>query len=620
MLEHIFEKHAALIALTSIFVFGTGAQWLSWRIRLPSILLLLGAGFLAGPVFHLVNPDKLLGETLFPFVSMSVAIILFEGSLSLKLSDLKEIGSVLSYLLTIGVLVTWILGALGAYIILGFTGPNSVLLGAILVVTGPTVIGPILRQIRPTGQVGAIARWEGIVIDPIGAVLAVLVFEAHRAFLDTGVNEGTMIALENLFWTILYGGGSGALAALLLIFFLKRHAIPDHLEALVAMLFVLLSFAVSNILQEESGLVAVTLMGVMVANSGVTLKHIIEFKESLSLLLISGLFILLAARVPISSFAELGWRGPAFVVFMIILVRPASIFISTWKSNLTNKEKLFLSWLAPRGIVAAAVASVFAIHLGPDGKGLVPATFLLIVGTVVVYGLTAFPLARYLGLASSDPQGVLILGANELARAIGHAIKEANYPVMLVDTNRWNISTARMEGLRTSSKDILNENAVNELDLGGIGRLIALTQNDEVNSMGAMQFSGLFGRANVFQLTPWRRAEKQENSTSYLRARFLFGDEFSYQRLSDRIDSGAVIKVTKLTPEFTFENFQEAYGGTAVPLFISQNRKLTVLDTEQHSPKAGQTVIALVDEPEGHLQDQPNGANETTSAPVEGSI
>ncbi|MEW4490536.1 sodium:proton antiporter [Thalassoglobus sp. JC818] len=587
-----------LISLTLIVVFGTGAQWLSWKLRLPSILLLLASGFIAGPVLNVVDPDKLLGPLLFPFVSISVAVILFEGSLSLKLPELKQIGAVLGYILSVGVFITWGLIALGAYYILDFSVFASILLGAILVVTGPTVIGPLLRQIRPIGQVGPIARWEGIVIDPIGAVLAVLVFEAYAPLLSEGVNQSSIVALQNLLSTILYGGGIGAAAAIILAWVLKNHAVPDHLESLVTLLFVLTAFTASNLCQEESGLVAVTLMGVMLANSGVTLKHILEFKESLSLLLISGLFILLAARVELRSIVQLGWRGLAFVAFVILIVRPVAIFISTAFSQLNWKERLFLSWMAPRGIVAAAVSSVFAFKLseyGTEGEQFVSATFMVIVGTVVVYGLTAFPLARKLGLASSNPQGVLLLGANELARAIGGAIQEAGIVVLLVDTNRWNIATARMEGLRTSSVNILDENAAHSLDLGGIGRFLALTPNDEVNSLGAMHFAELFGRANVFQLTPWRRAEKQERSVSHLRARFLFGEDYSYQTLVDRLDSGAVIKTTKLTSEFTFKDFQEAYGGDAIPLFTIHNSKLAILDSTSPEPKVGQKLIAIVD-------------------------
>ena len=584
-----------LVALTLIVVFGTGAQWLSWKLQLPSILLLLASGFLAGPVLQLIEPDELFGDMLFPFVSMSVAIILFEGSLSLKMSELRDIGPVLAYILSIGVFITWGLAALAAYFVLQFSAFASILLGAVLVVTGPTVIGPMLRQIRPVGQVGPIARWEGIVIDPIGAVLAVLVYEAHAPLLEESVNQGTWIVVRSLFLTILIGGVFGFVAAKIVAWVLKRHAVPDHLESLVTMLFVLASFTASNVCQAESGLLAVTLMGVVLANSGVSLKHILEFKESLSLLLISGLFILLAARVELSSFSDLGWRGIVFVGIIILIIRPIAIHASTIGSTLNWKERMFLSWLAPRGIVAAAVSSVFAFHMGEEGQNLVPATFLVIVGTVVVYGLTAFPFARRLGLASSNPQGVLVVGANPLARAIGNALQESGITVLLADTNRWNISTARMEGLRTSNVNVLDEESTNSIDLGGIGRLLALTPNDEVNAMCAMHFSELFGRANVFQLSPWRRAEKQEHIAAHLRARILFGEEDSYWRLLERIESGAIIKTTKLTDEFDFEQFQQMYGTDIVPMFVVQNDRLSIVDMSGSEPKPGQKLIALVD-------------------------
>lgn len=589
------EEHDLLVPLTLVVVFGTGAQWLSWKLRLPSILLLLASGFIAGPMTGLVDPDELFGHLLFPFVSMSVAIILFEGSLWLKLSELREIGATLTYLLSVGVFVTWGLASLAAHLILGFSPFLSILLGAILVVTGPTVIGPLLRQIRPIGQVGQIARWEGIVIDPIGAVLAVLVYEARAPFLSSGLQQGAWVAVENLLMTLVCGGGMGGLAAIILAWVLKKHAVPDHLESLVTMLFVLTAFTVSNQLQAESGLVAVTLMGVILANAKITLKHILEFKESLSLLLISGLFILLAARVEWSSFLELGWRGVVFVAFMILVVRPIAVQLSTLGSRLNRKERLFLSWLAPRGIVAAAVSSVFAFRIGEDAQQLVPATFLVIIGTVVVYGLTSFPLARRLGLASSDPQGVLILGANALARSIGSALQEAGIVVLIVDTNRHNIGAARMAGLRTANVNILDEHSVQGLDLGGIGRFIAMTPNDEINSLSAMRFSELFGRANVFQLVPWRRSEKQEQTAAHLRARFLFGENNSYQHLLDRLDAGGEIKTTKLTAEFSYGEFQEKHGGDAVPLFAVQDKKLTIFSDKSVLPKAGQRLIALVD-------------------------
>lgn len=588
------EEHRVLIALSGVIVFGTAAQWISARLRLPSILLLLLAGFLAGPIMGLIQPNEMFGELLFPIVSLSVGIILFEGSLSLHFSQLREIGKTLGYLLTIGVAVTWFLAALGAYYILGFETFPSILLGAILTVTGPTVIGPILRQIRPIGAVGPVARWEGIVIDPVGAVLAVLVFEAH---VHTGHGEGSgfWIVAQALGETVLYGTALGAIGAGILTAMLKRHLIPDHLESLVTLLFVVTAFTTSNILQEESGLVAVTVMGVLVANTKVTLKHIVEFKESLSLLLISGLFILLSARVGLDQFTQLGWSGPLFVLFMIIIVRPLAVFASTFATELTWQEKVLLSWLAPRGIVAAAVASVFALEMGEAGSGLVPATFLLIVGTVVIYGLTAFPLARWLGLATSDPQGILIVGAHKLARSIGHAIQQSGYPVLLVDTNHWNLRTARLEGLHVANQNVLRENVEEDLDLGGIGRLLAMTSNDEVNTLSAMHFAELFGRANIFQLVPWRSASKNESAAPHLRARYLFGEKVTYETLSDRLERGSVIKVTKLTQEYSYEKFKARYASSTL-MFVSQNRRLTVVDEEHTTePKAGQTIIAMVD-------------------------
>jgi len=590
------EEHRHLIALAGVIVFGTSAQWISAKMRLPSILLLLVSGFLAGPILQIIVPDKMFGELLFPFVSLCVAIILFEGALSLKLSELRQIGMSLGYLLTIGVFITWGLAALGAVYILGFDRFPAILLGAILVVTGPTVIGPILRQIRPIGQVGQLVRWEGIVIDPVGAVLAVLVFEAHHSMLHGAEAAESYVVAKALFLTLFYGTTLGAAAAYALAWLLKRHAIPDHLENLITMLFVIVPFTASNILQEESGLLAVTVMGVVLANSNVVLKHIVEFKESLSLLLISGLFILLAARVELADFKQLGWQGPLFVAFMIIIVRPASVWASTYFTDLNWREKVLVSWLAPRGIVAAAVASIFAIELGKEGNTLVPATFLVIVGTVVVYGLTAFPLARWLGLATSDPQGVLVVGAHDLARAIGDAIQQAGYPVLLVDTNRWNLRQAKMSGLPAVNVNILSDKAKETLDLGGIGRLLAMTPNDEVNALGAMHFGEMFGRANTFQLTPWRTIEKNQTVAQHLQARYLFDEKGSFDNLMVLRKQGWKVKVTKLSEEFDFEDYQKQYGPDAILMFVSQNQKLTVVDADHHNePKPGQTLISFVD-------------------------
>ena len=588
-----------LLGLSSVFVLGIGAQWIAWRLRVPSILLLLAFGFVAGPVTGRLDPDELFGELLFPLVSLSVALILFEGSLGLNLAELRGSGRALRNLLTIGVLVTWLVIALAAWWLLDFDLGISLLLGAMLTVTGPTVVGPMLRHIRPAGKIGSIARWEGIVIDPIGAVLAVLVFEVIDAIRATdfsvAFHEGSLGLLRTAAIGIIIGCASAGILTACLV----RHWIPDRLQSPVALMLVAAALVGSNLLQHESGLLTVTVMGVVLANQRyATVKHILEFKENLSVLLISSLFILLAARVEPADFSAPGWRSTAFLAVVILVARPVAVFLSTLKSDLSWQERTFLAWLAPRGIVAAAVASVFAIRLGDDR--ILPATFLVIVGTVVVYGLTASPLARWLGLASVNPQGVLIASAHAGARAIAHAIQEAGFRAVLVDTNRWHVNAARMEGLEACYANILSEHVDEEVDLGGIGRFLAMTSNAEVNALAAQHFAELFGRANVYQLAPQQGGpSRTAMADEHLKGQFLFDPEATYEALDERFESGATIKTTNLSDEFDYEAFQQLYGDSALPLLLATTTDRLAIATAGQTldPRPGQKLIALVDTP-----------------------
>ena len=295
-----------LISLAGIIVLGIVAQLLAARLRLPSILILLIFGFLAGPVSGFLRPDELFGQLLFPFISISVALILYEGGLSLKVSDLPRVGGVVRNLVTIGALLTWGIGTVAAYLIFDLDFGLATLLGAVLVVTGPTVIGPLLRHIRPAGSVGSILMWEGIVIDPIGAVLAVLVFEAI-----SGGGQGTTAHLSvTIVKTVVFGGGLGLLAAALLTLLIHRYWVPDFLQNAVSLMLVVAAFTGANVLQHEAGLLAVTVMGIALANQKyVDIKHIVEFKENLRVLLISSLFILLAARLQPSDLKNVAVGG-----------------------------------------------------------------------------------------------------------------------------------------------------------------------------------------------------------------------------------------------------------------------------------------------------------------------
>jgi len=591
-------SHSTLQGLVAIVLLSVGAQWLAARLKLPSILLLLLAGILAGPVTGIVRPDDLLGDLLLPIVSMAVALILFEGGLSLRLDDLEEIGAPVWRLLLLSGTVTFALGAAAARFVAGLETPLALLLGAILVVSGPTVVLPILRNVRPSGKVGSIARWEGIVIDPIGALLAVILFE----ILFAGDARGaTRIAVGTVLLTIFVGTTTGLAGAWVLVTVLRKHWAPDHLHNAVALALVIGTSFVANSIQEDAALLAVTVMGIYTANQKkVPVRHIIEFKENLSILLISSLFILLAGRLRPDVLAREGIASALFLATLVFVVRPASVFLSTIGTDLTVKEKLFLSWLAPRGIVAAAVASIMSLKLGVAGwteaDRVLSLTFLVIIGTVVVYGLTIGPFARRLGLSNPNSQGVLFIGAPAFAREIAKALKNEGFRILLVDSNRAHVSAARLAGLHALSGNALNEDFVSELDLDGIGKVIALTSNDEVNAIAALHFAEIVGRQGAFQIQPGEESRgEMEGAPSHLRGRLVFGDGTTESRLARHHASGARIKLTRLTDEFDWKAYSSHHGGSAIPLFlISDSGRLDVITAaDPPEPRAGQRVLSL---------------------------
>lgn len=442
-------SHAVLFQLSGIFVLGIVAQWTAWWVRLPSILLLLTAGILAGPVTGWLHPDELFGELMLPLVSLSVAVILYEGGLNLRTRELKSVGGVFFLLTTIGAGISWAVGTFSARWLLGLPWPVATLLGAILVVTGPTVIGPILRHLRLRGKVGALLKWEGIIIDPLGATLAVLVFTVIQAGVG---HEGLSRAAAVLGMTLGIGVVAGSLAAGVLILVLSRFWVPDTLHNPVSLMLMFLAFTAANALQEESGLLAVTVMGIVVANQKwVSIKHVVEFKETLTVLLISSLFIILSARLHVEDLLGLGWESFAFVAILMFVARPVGVLAATFRSALTWQERAFLCCMAPRGIVAAAISSVFALSLAeagyPEAIAIVPVTFLVVFVTVLLYGLGASPLARRLKLTQSNPQGILFVGAYPWVRALAKLLKEEGCPVFLIDTDWYKVSRCRMAGL-----------------------------------------------------------------------------------------------------------------------------------------------------------------------------
>lgn len=585
-----------LIGLALIIFIGILGQWVSWYFKLPSILLLLILGFILGPITGVLNPDEIFGDLLFPFVSIAVAIILFEGGLSLKISELRPVFGIVRNLVTIGTLVTWGLVTIAAYYFTQLSFQLSLLLGAILVVTGPTVIVPLLRLVKPKGQINSILKWEGIVNDPIGALLALLVFES---IISSGVTDASVTILIVIFKTILFSSILGLAGGYLLVYFIKKDFLPDNLQNPATLAVLVFVFASSNSVQGESGLFAVTLMGIYLANQKqIVIEHIVEFKENLGVLLLSVLFIVLAARLQIDELELINYGVIIFLIVLILLIRPISIFFSTIGSKISWKEKLYLSWMAPRGIVAAAVASIFSLELEHNGieeaKLLVPIMFLVIIATILVYGLSAIPLARILKIADQNPQGILIAGINKLSIEIQKTLKNYNLKVLLVDKNWEKVTNARLAGIEAAFGSIVSEKTIENLDLEGIGKFIALTTNRGINSLSTLYYSKIFDSANVYQINTGQK-EKEQMS------KHLRGNYFSSIRLTistlDIHDNNFVVKATKITAEFPFQSLLQKYDANLFfPLFIVNPENNLTIYSEKYSvpPKEGDTLISLI--------------------------
>jgi CPA1 family monovalent cation:H+ antiporter len=589
-----------LFALAMIGILGMACQWLAWWARLPAILFLLLGGIVAGPVTGWLQPDILFNQLLFPIVSLSVAVILFEGSLTLKIHDIKGLGTMVRNLISVGAALTWVGSAVTTHYLLDFSWQLSFLFGAVVIVTGPTVIIPMLRTVRPNAKISNILRWEGITIDPLGALMAVLVFD----FIISGQGENAIgNVLVEFSKIILVGGVNGTVAALALGYVLRQHLIPEYLRNVLALTLVFGVFALSDLMVHESGLLAVTLMGMILANMKDTnIDDILDFKESLSVLLISGLFIILAARVEFHQFQQLGTGAVLVLLILMFIIRPVAVWLCAIGSDLTFSEKTMIAWIGPRGIVAAAVAALFAIRLEEAGYSeatlLVPLTFLIIIGTVVIQSATAKHIARWLGVREPPPTGVLIIGAGNVARVIGKALQSLDLKVVLTDSNWENTSLARMEGMNTYYGNPISEHADRNLDLLGLGKMIALSGRGNLDTLASLRFRKEFGSNNVYELKTNREqliSDKHQISTRH-RGYKLFGEDVTYGKLANWIGNGAEIKKSKLRDEYDFESYLKNYEGRVLPLFALDTRgRLQIFTSEKElKPSNGWQIISLI--------------------------
>ena len=577
-----------MLELAGIIILGILAQWVAWKFKIPAILPLILIGLLVGPIaseFLSADGTKWIepiwngkeglfpGESLFYFVSLAISIILFEGGLTLKMSEIKNVGPVITKLITLGSIVTFFGAALAAYYIFELSWEISFLFSALIIVTGPTVITPILRNIPLKKDISAVLKWEGILIDPIGALVAVLVYEFISV--DAG-GEFTITAMIEFGKIVLFGSTFGFTFAHAMNFIINKKWVPHYLLNVFALAAVLGVFVLSDAFAHESGLLAVVVMGMVLGNSNSPyLKELLYFKESLSVLLISILFILLAANINMEDLMLIyNWKTAILFAVVILVIRPLGVFLSTNGSALKFNEKLFISWVGPRGIVAAGIASLFGLKLAkkgvPGAEYITPLVFMIVLGTVLLNATTARLFAKMVGVFLAKSNGILIVGASQLSRLIANYLKENGRHVVLVDSNTHNIEKAESMGLEAFKEDIFSENLSNNVELSDVGFLLALTGNAEINTYAINKFKDQFGENGSFRLITSAEMNDPENNPK----EGLFSHTDDYVKLNELVKNYPEISEVILKNKEHYEELIEVINNddNIIPLFVKDKK------------------------------------------------
>ncbi|MBZ8135210.1 sodium:proton antiporter [Afifella sp. IM 167] len=557
-MEHLITKIALIGAA------GIAAQWLSWRFRLPAIVILSLSGLLLGPVLGLIDPAADFGEFLRPLIAAAVAIILFEGGLTLHFNEIRETSTGVRRLVLIGGPLAFLFGTVAGHYLGDLSWATSSVLGGLFVVTGPTVIMPLLRQARLAQRPASLLRWEAIINDPVGAMLAVLAFETTLVIrYEHGLGDFAIsIAIASVVAIV----GAWLLGRLLVTIF-SRGLVPEYLKVPLILAAVLVAYAATDALMAESGLVAVTVLGITLGNSQIaSLDELKRFKETMTVLLVSGVFVLLTATLTMADLQALNWRIAAFIAALLFIVRPASILIATIGSGLKLSERLLLGWIAPRGVVAIAVAGLFGAELAgigvEDGPMMVPITFAVVFVTVVLHGFTLPWLARHLGLAAELRPGILVVGASEFTKALTDRLREMKIPTLIADRNWSRLRHARLSDTPTYWGEILSEPAEHAVAFNHYDYLIAATDNDAYNALVCTDFGPFFGRTDVFQIGRERDEDSgsSKNMAVTIGGRPLMPSGASYWALEQRLATGWLIQATPLTKEYTFKAYQADRG------------------------------------------------------------
>ena len=590
-----------MLELAGIIILGILAQWVAWKFKIPAILPLILIGLLVGPIAAeflsedgtkwiepIWNGEKGLfpGEGLYYFVSLAISIILFEGGLTLKRSEIKNVGPVITKLITLGSAVTFFGAGIVAHYIFDLGWELSFLFAGLIIVTGPTVITPILRNIPLKKDISTVLKWEGILIDPIGALVAVLVFE----FISVGGGGGfTKTALIEFGKILLFGTTFGFTFAHALAYAINKKLIPHYLLNVVSLSTVLLVFVESEVFAHESGLLAVVVMGMVLGNGKLNnLKELLYFKESLSVLLISILFILLSANIDIEDLLLLyTWKTAALFAVVVFVIRPLAVFLSTRNSKLKFNEKLFISWVGPRGIVAAGIASLFGSKLlkqGVEGaEYITPLVFMIVLGTVLLNATTARFFAKLVGVFLKSSDAILFVGASNPARLIAGYLRDKGKRVILIDANKNFIQQALDDDLEAIRADVYDDELTDNIELNDVGYLIAMTGSDAVNNHALKRFTKDFGEHGAYKLASSMQLLESSNEDK----EWFFTPNDDYINLSEAYRENPEIIDVEIDNENEYTKILDILSKEekSIPLFIEKEKGIYLISEFEKTDK-----------------------------------
>ena len=577
-------ENIALVSIVVIIVVGIFSQWLAWRIQWPSIVIMSIAGLLLGPVLGLFNPQEALGSLYSPLISLAVAIILFEGSSSLDVREIRGVSKTVFRIVTFGAFIAWIGGALAAHFIAGLSLEISFIIGGLFIVTGPTVILPLLRNAKLKPRTAAVLKWEGIIVDPFGPLLALFAYEIIKVLTTESLHANYLI---HFFLSAIIAVILGYVIGMVVSLMISKGVFPEYLKTPIIISFLLLCFTVAEVIMHETGMLAVTVMGLTIGRT----KHYVSsighevshFVENISVLLTSTIFILLTASLTRETIAEMfTWPIIGFVLVMLFIVRPLSIWLSTIGTELSNSEKMLIGWIAPRGIVALSVSGYFATILlndGHEGAAMLTAlTFALVFITVCAHGFSLRPIAKALHLANDTAPGVLLVGANSFSIALAAYLQKMDLPVLISDSSATQLQPAVNKEIPVYHGQILAEHSEYEVDLTPYETILSLTGDAAFNILVSQSYAPKFGHNHTFTLTSNNYKQEGSNKIPFAgKGHLLFHEDAVFTELNKKINTGYTIQEFPLKQKGKLE--KEQLPEDTVPLFIKKKNHTIQLIT-----------------------------------------